>query len=104
MGEFSNLQVGRSASIDLSNDGRGRGIADVVEPSLNGNFGVGFGEIAKAQKIVVSGGINPNGRFQFSGDARWLRGIEAGAGKVKDTAALEIVSNDLGKKRGIGFD
>ena len=63
MGEFSDLEVGGSAAIDLSDNGLRSGIAEVVEPSLNGNFGVGFGEIAEAKEIGACWGINPGRRF-----------------------------------------
>src|SRR5260370_38138642 len=59
VGEFSDREVGGSDAIDLSDDGwRGR-IAEVVEPSLDGNFAVGFVQIAKAKEIGVRGGIDP---------------------------------------------
>ena len=103
MGEFSDLEVGGSAAIDLTDDGWRRRIADVVEPSLDGNFAVGFGEIAKAKEIGVGGGIDPNGGFEFGGHARGLRGIKAGAGKLKNAAILKIVANDLRKKGGVGL-
>ncbi len=57
------MEVSGCAAIDLSDDGLRRGIADVIEPSFDGNFGVGFGEIAEAKEIGVCGRIDPDRRF-----------------------------------------
>src|SRR5712664_3983385 len=98
MGKFSDLEISGSATVDLANDCLRGGIADVIEPGFDGNFSVGFGEIAEAQEIGVGGGINPDGWFQFGRDARDLGRVEAGAGDFENAGELEVVADDLGEK------
>ena len=57
MGEFADLEIRGRAAINLSDDGLRSWIADVVEPSFDGDFRGGFGEIAKAKEIRDDGSI-----------------------------------------------
>src|SRR6266436_9128366 len=103
MGELADLKIRGSAAIHLSDNGLRRWIANIIEPGLDGDFGGGFGEIAEAKKIGVCGRIDPDGRLQFGGDAGSLRRIETGARNFENAAELEVVTDDLGEERGVGF-
>jgi hypothetical protein len=103
MGKFADLEIRGSATIDLANDCLRGGIADVVQPSLNRNFGIRFSEITKAEEIGVCRGIDPDSRLQFGGDGGSLRRVEAGAGDFENAGELEIVADDLGEEGGVGF-
>jgi hypothetical protein len=98
MCELADLEVSRSAAIDFSDDGLGGGIAKVVKPGFDGDFGSGFGEITEAEEVGVGGGIDPDGGFEFGRDAGCLRRIEAGAGHLENAGELDIVANDLGEE------
>ncbi len=103
MGEFSHLEVGGRAAIDLPDDSLRRWIAHVIEPGFDGHFGGGFGEITEAKEIGICGRINPDRRFQFGGDAGGLRRIEAGAGELENAAKLEVIAHDLSEKGSVRF-
>ncbi len=103
MSEFADLKIGGSAAIDFADDGWRSGIADVVEPCFDSDFGGGLGDIAEAKVVGVGRRIDPDSGFQFSGDAGSLWRIEAGAGDLEDAGELEIVADDLGEKGRVGF-
>jgi len=63
MGEFADLKIRGSATIDLADDCLRRGIAKVIKPGFDGDFGSGFGDIAEAEEIGVGGRIDPDGGF-----------------------------------------
>ena len=71
--EFANLGIGGRAAIDLANDGLRGGIADVVHPGVDDDFGGGFGEIAERDEIGIERGIGPGKVAKFAGlrEERW---------------------------------
>jgi hypothetical protein len=103
MGEFADLKIRRSAAIYLADDRLRRGITDVVKPGFDGNFGGRLREIAEAEEIGVSGGINPDGRLQLGGDAGSLRRIEAGARNFENAGELKVVADNLGEEGSVGL-
>ena len=103
MSEPADLSVGRSAAIDLGDDRlRGR-ITNVEEPSLDGDLGRGFGEIAEGDHAGVGWSIGPRevaklGRLRGS-----LGRIKTGADEIQYSAELEIVTDDLSKQSRVIF-
>src|SRR5438105_15257030 len=65
---FANLQVCWAAAINFADDRLRRRIANVEQPSLNGDFGSGLGQIPEADVIGVGGLRDPGGSFQFRWD------------------------------------
>src|SRR2546429_6797239 len=65
VGVLADLQVGGSAAIDLADDRRRRGIAQVKKPGLDGDLGRGLGQIAKADVAGVGGLLDPSRSFQL---------------------------------------
>src|SRR5438270_3542929 len=100
---FANLQVCWAAAINYADDRLRRRIANVEQPSLNGDFGRRLGQIAEADVIGVGGLRDPSGSFQFRWDGRHFRRIEARAGEIEDAAELQVVADDLGEERGVRF-
>src|SRR6184192_45711 len=63
MSEFADLQVRGTTTIDFADDGRGRGVAHVEEPSLNGDLRSRFCQIAEADVVGVGGLFDPGWSF-----------------------------------------
>src|SRR5258708_27641107 len=103
VGEFADLRVGGSATIDLADDGFVGGAANVEHPCGDGDFGGGFGEIAEGDEVGVEGRIDPGGFLELRRLGGNLGGVEAGRDEFDDAGEGEIVANDLGEEGGVGF-
>ena len=103
MRELANLEVSGSAAINFSDNRLRRGIAEIVKPGFDGDFGGGFRNIAETQVIGVCGRLEPGGGLKLRGDTGGLRRIKARAGDLDNAGELEIVANDLRKKSSVGF-
>jgi hypothetical protein len=103
MGEFADLRVGGSASIELSDDGFVGGAANVKHPGGDGDFGWRFGEIAEGDEVGVEGRIGPGEFLEFVGSGGNLGGIKAGRDEFDDAGEREVVADGLGKESGMSF-
>src|SRR5207302_10684200 len=103
VGVLADLQVGGSAAIDLADDRRRRGIAQVKKPGLDGDLGRGLGQIAKADVAGVGGLLDPSRSFQLRWDRGRSRRVEAGAGELDDAADLQVITDDVGEEGSMRF-
>ena len=84
MGKLTDLVVGRGAAINLADDWLAGGIADVVEPSLDGDFGSGLRQVPERDHAGVERLVGPGNVLEFARNARDLLWIEAWADHVDD--------------------
>ncbi len=103
MREFANLGIGGRAAIDLADNGLRGGIADVVHPGVDDDFGGSFGEIAEGDEIGIERGVGPGKVAKFAGlrEERWLGGIEAGTDDIENATEGEVVANYAGEERAV---
>lgn len=101
--EFADLGIVGSAAVDLANDGLRGGIADVVHPGVDDDFGGGFGEIAEGDEIGIERRIGPGEIVEFAGLRERRRGgIEAGADEIDYAAEGEVIARDGGEESRVG--
>ena len=103
VGEFADLSIRGIAAIDFADDGLGRRIANVEHPSGNGDFGGGFREIAEGNEVGVDGHVRPGEIAEFGGIGERLCGIKTGGDEIENAGESEVVANNLGEERGVGF-
>jgi hypothetical protein len=103
MSEFANLRIGGIAAIHFADYGLRGGIANVVHPGVNDDFGGSFGEIAESDEIGIERRISPGEIAEFAGLRKRLRGIKTGADKIENATEGEVVTNDGSEESGVSF-
>src|SRR5579863_4258320 len=101
MSELADLGVSWSTTVDFADDGLTGGIADIVEPGLNRDFGGRLRQIAEGHHVGIERLVGPCDVLEFAWDARQLLGIEARANDVYDPGKRQVVANHLGEELGV---
>src|SRR5208337_4795979 len=95
MGEYADLRIRGSATIDLA-DNRFRGsAAHIVKPRGDDHLGGGLREIAESHEVGVERGVSPGKKLEFLGLRGNLRWIEAGRDELDDAGERQVVADDL---------